>query len=783
MYVKDGRLFDEDGDPYNMHDYYGTLPYRKRYYDYNTINKSFLSVHKLLKDLGVKNNNELLQIFNKQLIGVNPHDPNLPDNVRMMIDHECRCNLWYYLREVVKVPIGDNMYPFDLNIGSFTITWMITRKQNFFYEISRQVGKTFLLTTILGWVLLFGGERYNMANIHHSKDPAITNLNAIKKSLDSIPAYLQYHKKEFDGEKVDKKTGRRKIKNLLAKSDNARSLENKCWKNRIDTIVVGGTLDSANRAGRGSTKEIYFIDEIPHIKFNNIAFGSLNQSTSTAKKMAKKVGKMSGTWLLGTPGKLNTPHGKWMYDKIKNEYLPFTLDNIFLYDYTQEELEDYIDKRSISNFWHVKFSWDILGFDEKWFFDKNRNEEVSGIRAEVLLNWEEQSLDNPFTRTEIAALEAMERRIIIKEYKYDDDVSFYMYPKRNENCNTLEDFILFNFRSGVVIGVDVANGLGKDSSTIYMIDPITLRCIATFKSNKLPADDLAILLVNILEKIFIPNNINCAVQIERNNSGATVVSIMKKYKHIQKYLIMYPVSEEKARDLTIPVDFEKDGKRYDFGINMTENLRKKFTEVLLFNYVKKHTEAYAVPEIVKEVKGLIKKNKNGKLRIDHSENTHDDLIFASLHALYPIYEAATILRKRHNIIVDPSKWILTTGVEVITGINSKKRIIKQFITGRDGSLNVRYHDTATNSYVSEEEAIRIQNEENKNAEEMVMTVEKQKELEEKRNADTLAGLYKSMNTRETPDFTGYFPEEVEEYYNKNNNTMANLYRSFNNVRR
>ena len=49
-----------------------------------------------------------------------------------------------------------------------------------------------------------------MANMHHSAEPAVNNLNMVKSSLDFIPEYLQYHKKEFH--KKDPKTGLMKVK-------------------------------------------------------------------------------------------------------------------------------------------------------------------------------------------------------------------------------------------------------------------------------------------------------------------------------------------------------------------------------------------------------------------------------------------------------------------------------------------------------------------------------------------------------------------------------------------
>ena len=505
-----------------------------------------------------------------------------------------------------------------------------------------------------------------------------------------------------------------KVKNILTKSDNARTLACKPFKNLIETVVVGSSLDSANRAGRGSTRHIYFIDEISHIKNNFLAMKSLQASTSTARNIARKVGIPFGLWLLGTPGDLKTPHGKWMLNKIKNEFVKFSFHETFLFDYTEDQLNEYINARSISNYWHVKYDWDILGYDEKWFYDKNRNEEVAGIRAEVLLEWEESTTNSPFTRTQLAALERKSKLIKPVIMDYDDYNSFTIYPQEGENIDNLANFLAFrkNAHDGLIMGIDVANGTGRDYSTICMIDAKTLRIVATYKNNYINTDDFALLIVHLLEDIVQKFDLTCAVGIERNNSGTSVIAKLKKYPHILKYLIAYPVSENKLKDLTKPSDFDYYYNnlhvRADIGLNVDDRKRTLFTDDLLFTLVSKHTDVYAVPDIVSELKGLIRVKRLSKVRIEHSPETHDDLLFASFHAYYPVYYGAEILRRNHNILIEPDKWIMLRGVEVFEGVKRNSRIKKSYETGRDGKLHILYYDTYERKYISEKEAIEIE---------------------------------------------------------------------------
>lgn len=737
MEFKNGKLYADDGEELqNMHDYLKVKSVLNPIYDYNTKNKSFLNVHTILKKLGIKNNNEHLQLYNKELLGIDPFDANLSNDIRRLIDKECRMNLWYFLREIVKLDIGGKLRPFELNIGSFTATFLICRRQNIYYEIARQIGKTLLLVTILAWLFNFGGSGINMGNMHHSSKGVEDNIRKIKSVLNNLPKYLQYHKKEIW--KLDSKTGKPLVRTRKESSDVSRSIANKVFNNKIESIIVGGTRDSANVSGRGSTRHIYYLDEFAFVKFNDLAYRSLQQSTTTARRIARDSGFLHGIWITSTPGDLQTPHGRWIYGLIKNEFVHFTAKQVFLFDYTEEELNDYIAERSVKSFWFIKYDWRELGFSEEWFFDKNRNADVEEIRREVLLFWEETNHQNPFTRAQLANLEQRSQlhKDIITDY--DDYNKFTLHPRDNEVCNDLMSFLLFNFyENGILIGVDVANGTGGDYSTMVFLDAKTLRVIATYRNNVIDTDDFALLIIDILERIIQRNNIKCAVQIERNNSGTSVLARIKKMQHLQKYLIAYPVSEAKLHDYSRPVDFEITSGdmvgRYDFGFNVTPGSRKLLTESLLVTLVKKHSEVYSVPEITSEVKSLVIKNRLGSTRIEAGDTYHDDMIFASLHAYYMAYYAVEILERRHKIIINPNNWIISKGVNILSGNNGKKRIYTQFIQGRDGKIKTIYYDSYRDKIISEDEVKLIDKEEKNKGNAAIVNTDTQNTKEIKYN--------------------------------------------------
>ena len=88
-------------------------------YDFQTQNKSFLKVQKQLELNGVKNNSFHLILLNPLLQGVDPYDEFLTPEQVMMIIQECKLNMFYYLREVVRIEEdGGNIVHFRMDRGT-----------------------------------------------------------------------------------------------------------------------------------------------------------------------------------------------------------------------------------------------------------------------------------------------------------------------------------------------------------------------------------------------------------------------------------------------------------------------------------------------------------------------------------------------------------------------------------------------------------------------------------------------------------------------------------------
>ena len=77
----------------------------KPFYDFATKNKYFLDLHNYLKSKGIKNNKFMLKIYDKDLININPFDPEISNYNKQKVLAEIENNFFYFAREIVKIEI------------------------------------------------------------------------------------------------------------------------------------------------------------------------------------------------------------------------------------------------------------------------------------------------------------------------------------------------------------------------------------------------------------------------------------------------------------------------------------------------------------------------------------------------------------------------------------------------------------------------------------------------------------------------------------------------------
>ena len=98
------------------------------YYDFNTCNKSFIDMYNFLIDNGVSNNRFMLILNNPELVNVDPWAPKLSLNMKEKVIEECKTNIWYYLREVIRFKdCGGDIVPFKLDKTNMALVYSLLR--------------------------------------------------------------------------------------------------------------------------------------------------------------------------------------------------------------------------------------------------------------------------------------------------------------------------------------------------------------------------------------------------------------------------------------------------------------------------------------------------------------------------------------------------------------------------------------------------------------------------------------------------------------------------------
>jgi hypothetical protein len=163
----------------------------KPMYHLQTSNYSFLKMHLELKKQGIKNNRFFLVLYDKNLEKVDPHDPNISAENKARVLREIHRNKWYYLREVIRIPVPGGEVAYELNRGNLALHWCRTMNLNTIMMLPRQNGKTIGNISDDTWTYHFSTE--NSHFIYGNKEFADSknNLKRFKDITSKLPAFIK----------------------------------------------------------------------------------------------------------------------------------------------------------------------------------------------------------------------------------------------------------------------------------------------------------------------------------------------------------------------------------------------------------------------------------------------------------------------------------------------------------------------------------------------------------------------------------------------------------------
>lgn len=573
-----------------------------------TTNQSFLDMHYYLRTKGIANNSFFLALYDPDLRGVDPRDPNLPTYMKAKIMIECKRNYWYFLREVVRIPDqgGDPKKGkrFKLDRASLAINYLFILCFNIFAEEPRQHGKTTTAVCRYLWIYNFGTTNSEIMFMHKDHSGSKDNLKKLKAIRDALPSYLRMSSADgVNGKKL-------KVPNTV------QMIEHPYNKNKIKTFASARSRAAANNLGRGATMPFQYYDEFAFMLYNKEVYLAAVPAFSTASKNAKQNGAPYGILITTTPGDLLTEQGSYAYE-IRNNA---TVWNELYYDYTYEQMVNLRDCNKRSNFFLVSYTYQQLGSGPDYFnrmvIEMNRS--WPDIRREVMLEWAEISNNCPFTHEDLETIKANTREPIrMIPFGKFNQYQFLIYSDLDTSYPP-------------IIGVDVSGSLYQDSSAITVIDSKTTNVTATLNCNFMPADDLADVIYTLVTK-YLPNAI---VNIERNG-GFGISVIQRLVKTSIKKNLYWEIKDKVVEESFNGIRSEKVTKKVRvYGLDSSKSIRARLIE-LLYQRVNYHKDKFIAPILQQEMSGMETK-KSGK--VEHSDHTHDDQVFSYLMALYVWYD-------------------------------------------------------------------------------------------------------------------------------------------------
>jgi hypothetical protein len=612
--------------------------------DFGTKNESFLLTAKELRNLGIKNYYFMLEVRNPGLYvqDIDPHNPNIsPEDIGKVIG-ECSQNIWYFLREVCRVPAKGAPQPFRLLLtrASAAMGWCMQKSIDFMCDQPRQTYKTTFTRCLLLWVFLFGLKNVDIPFLHLDHTQARKNAKLFRDYLYELPLWMNPFKD-------------------MKKPPSPEALNYEKRNNTMPVISSANSFQDAMDKLRGRTLFVTDFDEYeyaPH--FKGIMAGAI-PAMKKGREIAKATGGIACNMFTSTPGNLETSDGRaakamidltpiWserMYD-LSDE----ALDNLF--DGMSEEGEDENDRCAIRRV-YIKYNWKQLRKDEKWLRELYNEYKALGeideyLRGVLQLRYRggETTI---FDQEDIDYILANIKEHIEPMYMAIDKYPMFIYPHRVGRVNKLSPCPYFDPTIPYMIGIDCATGSGNDSTAFIGINPYTLEIAFEVGSPHMGSHDQTRMVTFLAD--LLPKAVFC---LENNAPGKFIVDFVQESKLEHRFY--HDPKLDMTKNLMVqnenhPSALERKAtnKKY-IGTYVGEQVRKDLFTCLRRN-VKEYRHLINSTNLANQINTLIR-TKTG--RIEHDRGEHDDFVFAYMHILYILQYGANI--SRFGIFKQKFEW-------------------------------------------------------------------------------------------------------------------------------
>lgn len=569
---------------------------------FTTKNKSFIRMHLLLKRMGVKNNKFFLALYNPKLMNIDPYSDNLTMEEKLMIAHECKINPWYFLREVCRIPqSGGDPVPFELSRANLALWWCFFNNIDIFLTMPRQLGKTIGTISLYVYLMYVVAKNSTLGLFARNNKLILSNVQRLKDIRDALPKYL--------------------VKKSIKDIENKEGVKYHEHNVEYRTYVATGDKNRAAEMARGDTIISEHWDEFAWFTNNMLAYPAAISATDKGMVLARKAGMSVANVITTTAGRLDDKRGAYAYS-VKSECMVFSE---ILYDSKNiNDLLEILQKNSMNDMIYMEFSYQQLGMDENWYKIAIRGKTQDEIAMDVLNQWLQGSNTSVLTTEQINKINESLKEPVKHTFYRSLILKWYVDPESVKHKT-------------LILGIDTSDNIGKDFTTLVLLDPNDLSVVMTCRCNESNLMFVAKLVVKLLLDyhgiILIP---------ERNKNGAMLIDIILEltenipdfnpFKRIYNTFIQNDIDDDKITTSELKKANAYGLMRKGFGFTTTksETSRDMLYKSTLMNALDIGSSRIHDQVIISELKSLT--TRNG--RIDHPEGGHDDTVIAYLLACY-----------------------------------------------------------------------------------------------------------------------------------------------------
>lgn len=574
-----------------------------------TKNESFLYLVKIYKAMGVDNHAFPLALHRPVLQGIDPHHTDLPAPIKKAIFHECKENLWFYLRSVQRVPQpGGDPIPYVANRANIAMSWALLVNIDFVLIMPRQCGKSVGVDCVMTWILHFHCRNTLCQLITKDIKLRRANIKRLKKFREALPPYL--------------------IMLSDKDADNTEEITYLKRGNVYSTAVGRADVDGADNVGRGLTGPILQADEPPYTPNFHISFNVAASSATAARDFAKANGLIYCNLFTTTAGKLDTPEGAYCF-RLFNSGTHWSERYLDAHNY--DHLVDMIRANSNGErlIFNGTFSHLQIGKTNRWLKDAIINADCNRQQAlrDYLNQWVSVNSESPLDIAVFDAISMADKTPLFTDLTSGNYLVRW-YVEKKEIPSVMHN-------RPTVLSLDSSDAVGADANgiTISTLDDMRVICCAEVKEASLfrLAEWIFEMLLAYPLMTWVFENKSSGKSLCDIVASKLIAAGINPFKRIFNRIV-----DEQSKNIEVYKRLVEEGHgcseseyvhyKAAFGFNTTGQSREFLYRNVFYRATSSCGHLVSDSALCKQLTSLA----IIKGRIDHPPGGHDDLVFSWL---------------------------------------------------------------------------------------------------------------------------------------------------------